>query len=85
MGRKTLTNVTSTPNNTADTRVVDCDDWTWTAASGNAISAIVICYKPDTSSVDSAIIPLWKFDYVETPTGSDIAVVVNASGLFVAS
>ena len=46
---------------------------TWTAASGNAISKILVCYDADTGAgTDSAIIPLTMFDFAQTPSGSDI-------------
>jgi hypothetical protein len=44
---------------------------TWTAASGNAISKIVVAYDPN-SSADSAIIPLTMFDATATPDGNDL-------------
>lgn len=73
MGRKTLANVTTTVNDTADRAEADADNITWPAAGGNPISAIVICYDPDTTTgTDADLIPLTKHDYVETPTGSDI-------------
>jgi hypothetical protein len=57
---------------------VDCADITWTAATGNAISAIVICYDPDTTTgTDSDLIPLVKCDFPITPDGSDVTATVN--------
>jgi hypothetical protein len=44
---------------------------TWTAATGNAISKIVVAYDPN-SSADSLIVPLTMFDFAITPDGSDI-------------
>ena len=73
MGRKTLASVTVTVDNTNDRVAVDCADITWTAASGNAISAIVICYDPDTTTgTDADLIPLTKHDFVITPDSSDV-------------
>src|ERR1044072_889289 len=48
LGRKTLNNVTVTVDNTNDRVAVDCYDIVWTATSGAAMGAVVICYKPDT-------------------------------------
>lgn len=70
LGRKTLTNVTVTVDNANDRVAIDCDDVTWTATSGAAIGAVVICYKPDTTSADTAIIPLTKHDVSMTPDGN---------------
>jgi Flp pilus assembly protein TadG len=78
MGRKTLASVTVTVDNTNDRVSVDCADITWTAATGNAISAIVICYDPDTTTgTDSDLIPLVKCDFPITPDGSDVTATVN--------
>src|SRR5215467_9810875 len=49
MGRKTLASVTVTVDDTNDRVNLDCADITWTAATGNAISDILICYDPDTT------------------------------------
>lgn len=77
MGRKTLSGVTVTVDNTNDRVAVDCADITWTAATGNAISAIVICYDPDTTTgTDADLVPLTKHDVSLTPDGSDISITV---------
>ncbi|MFJ8929212.1 hypothetical protein ACIRLA_21805 [Streptomyces sp. NPDC102364] len=76
LGRKTLTNVTVTVDNTNDRVGIDCDDVTWTATSGAAIGAVAICYKPDTASADSAIIPLTKHDMTMTPDGNNFLLTV---------
>lgn len=76
LGRKTLANVTVSVDNTNDRVNIDCDDVTWTATAGAAIGAVVICYKPDTASADSAIIPLTKHDVSMTPDGSDFTLTI---------
>lgn len=84
MGRKTLTGVTSTVSGsgTSGKRVVDADNPTWTAASGSATTRLALCYKPDTASADSAIIPIIVYDFVTAPAGGDITANINAGGLF---
>jgi hypothetical protein len=77
LGRKTLTTVTVTVDNTNDRVAIDCDDVVWTATAGAAIGAVVICYKPDTASADSAIIPLTKHDVAMTPDGTDYTLKVS--------
>ena len=77
MGRKTLTDsdlaALSAPDDTNDRNECDLPTVTWTAASGNAISKLLVCYDPDTTGgADSAIIPLTMFDFVQTPSGADI-------------
>ncbi len=86
MGRKTLTSVTVTVDDTADTVAVDCADLSWTAASGNAVGKLVICYDPDTTGgTDADLIPLTAHDLTLTPDGNDVSVTINAAGFFGAS
>lgn len=77
MGRKTLTDsdlaALSAPDDTNDRNECDLPTVTWAAASGNAISKLLVCYDPDTTGgTDSAIIPLTMFDFAQTPSGADI-------------
>lgn len=77
MGRKTLTDVElaalPAPDTTNDRYDVSLPTTTWTAATGNAISKILVCYDSDTTAgTDSNIIPLCMFDFVVTPSGADI-------------
>ena len=77
MGRKTLTDADlaalPAPDDTNDRYDVSLPTVTWTAATGNAISKILVCYDPDTTGgTDSAIIPLTMFDFAQTPSGADI-------------
>jgi len=74
MGRKTLTDadIAAFTNDTTNNRNdLDLPDQVWLAATGNAISALVICYSPS-AGADSTIIPLSHHDFVVTPDGSDI-------------
>jgi len=59
------------PDTANDRYDVSLPTVTWTSATGNAISKIVVAYDPN-SSADSAIIPLTMFDAAVTPDGSDI-------------
>ena len=78
MGRKTITSVTVTVDDTNDRVDVDIADITWTAATGNAISDLLIAYDPDTTGgTDSSLIPLTWHDFVATPDGSDLVATVN--------
>jgi hypothetical protein len=83
MGRKTMTGVAATVDNTADKMLVDADDVVWTAAAGNAISAVVICYDADTTSgTDTNLVPLVKLDCAMTPDGSDFTMQFAAGGFY---
>ncbi|MGW3330613.1 hypothetical protein ACWDF9_08735 [Streptomyces rubiginosohelvolus] len=78
MGRKTLASVTATVDDTNDRVNLDCADVTWTAALGNAIGAVVICYDPDTTGgTDADLIPLTKHDVAMTPDGSDFTLTIS--------
>lgn len=77
MGRKTLTQAElaalPAPDDTNDRYELSLPTVTWTAASGNAISKIAVCYDSDTTAgTDSNIIPMTMFDFVQTPSGADI-------------
>jgi hypothetical protein len=86
LGRKTLTGVTVTVDNTGDKVVVDADDVTWAAAAGNAISAVVICYDNDTGAgTDANIVPMVKLDCAVTPDGTDFTMQFAAAGIVTAS
>lgn len=75
MGRKTLTNSeidASAVDDGNDRNECSLPDVTWTAATGNAISKILVCYDPDTTGgTDADIIPLTMFDCALTPDGSN--------------
>ena len=77
MGRKTLTDVElaalPAPDDALDRYDVSLPTVTWTGATGNAISKILVCYDADTAAgTDANIIPLTMFDAVVTPDGSDV-------------
>jgi hypothetical protein len=77
MGRKSLTDTDlaalPAPNDTDNSYELDLPDITWTAATGGAISALLICYDADTGTgTDANIIPLTYHDFVVTPDTTDI-------------
>lgn len=77
MGRKTLTDSDlaslPAPDDTNDRYDVSLPTVTWTAATGNAIAKICVCYDSDTTGgTDANIVPLTLFDASVTPDGSDI-------------
>jgi len=83
MGRKTLTDADlaaiPAPDDTNDRNERSLPTVTWTAASGNAISKLLVCYDPDTTAgTDANIIPCTMFDFVQTPSGD----VVMTGGTF---
>lgn len=84
--RKVIASVTNTVDDTNDWFNSDTADLIWTTAGGatnNNIGAVIFCYDSDTTAgTDANIIPLYKMDYIETTTGSDLEVRINANGLF---
>lgn len=86
LGRKTLAGVAITVDDVNDRVDIDATDPVWTATAGGAISALVICYEPDTTAAaDANKIPLVKLDCAMTPDGTDFTAQLNASGWFRAS
>jgi hypothetical protein len=83
-GRKTISSgVTITVDDTNDRVDIDIPDQTWTAATGNAVGALLICYDNDTGAgTDSNIVPLTKHDFAVTPDGTDVTAVIAAAGFF---
>lgn len=86
--RKTLTDSDIGPfaqDDTNDRLDIDIGDLTWISAGGasnNSLGALLFCYDADTTAgTDSAIVPVLKYDFVETTTGSDIVAQVHANGL----
>jgi uncharacterized membrane protein len=84
MGRKVLTDVDlpaiPAPDNTLNKIQLSLPGLLWAAASGPAISKMLVCYDPDiTIGTDSTLEPLMCFDYVATPSGVDLQ---TAAGLF---
>lgn len=77
VGRKALAGVTVTVDNTNDRVALDAADVTWTAPTGNAIGAVVICYDPDTTTgTDADLIPLTKHDVTWTPDGNSFTLTI---------
>lgn len=64
---------------------LNMDDITWTAATGNAVGALVICYDATGADADGALLPLTYHDFAVTPDGSDIVAVIAAEGFYRAS
>lgn len=77
MGRKTLTDsdlaALSAPDDANDRNECDLPTVTWAAATGNAISKILVAYDSDTTGgSDTNLVPLTLFDFPQTPSGADI-------------
>lgn len=76
-GRKALANVAVTVDDSANRVAVDADDVTWTAPTGAAVGAVVICYDPDTGTgTDADLVPLTKHDLSWAPDGNDFTLSI---------
>ncbi len=80
MGRVTLTSVTPTVDDTNNRLDVSAATISWTTATGNAISDILICYDPDTTTgTDADLIPLTWHDFAITPDGSNVDATISTA------
>jgi hypothetical protein len=75
--RKVLSaaDITVTFNTGTSVAAMDITDQTWNAAGGavnNTLGALLVCYRPNSGSADSAILPLTKHDYAGSTTGQDL-------------
>lgn len=77
MGRKILTDAElaaiPAPDDTNNRNERSLPTTTWTAATGNAIGAIAVCYDPDTTAgTDANIVPMVVMAFAVTPSGTNI-------------
>lgn len=80
------TQITVTPDDTNDRMDLDIDDQTWSAVgAGDAWEDVIIAYDPDGTDTDANTIPLTLQDFVVTPDGTDIKVIIHADGFYRAS
>jgi hypothetical protein len=77
VGRKTLSGITVTVNDTLDRVEVDAADVSWTSPTGNPVGAAVIVYDPDaTTGTDADLIPVTKADVVWSPDGTTFTLAI---------
>ena len=87
MGRKTLTGVAVTVDNTANEARVTSNNPVWTAAqmapAGGAVSRLAYCYVPDTTAPsDATAVPLVILDANVTPDSNAYEYQHGAAGWF---
>jgi hypothetical protein len=70
------------PDDTANQLNLVIPDITYTALAGNGIGKFLVCFRPDTGSADSAVIPLTAHACVLTPDGNDVLLDVAAAGFW---
>lgn len=75
--------ITITVNTTTDVVTLDTADQVWSAAGGatnNTLGAFLLCYKPASTSLDTAIPILTKHDFTTTTTGGNLTAAVPSIG-----
>lgn len=77
MGRKTLTDADvaalPAPDDVNDRYSLNLPNLVWAGATGVGIAQILICYDSDTTAgTDANVLPLFAFDFAQTPNGSDL-------------
>lgn len=88
MGRKTLTGVTVTTNDTTNARAVDSDDPAWTSGQmgGGAVGKLCYAYDPNVGSgTDAELVPLVYLDCAVTPDGNAFTYANAAGGWYTAT
>ena len=70
------------PDDTGNTLDLDIPDQVYTALAGNAIGKFLVCFRPDTGSADSAIIPLTAHAVTLTPDGNNVTLQINSAGFW---
>lgn len=62
---------------------VDIADQVWTAAGGatnNTLGKLLLCYRPTSGSLDSAVLPLTAHDFTATTTGGNLTATIPSIG-----
>lgn len=75
--------ITITVNTTTDVVTLDTADQVWSAAGGasnNTLGALLLCYRPTSISLDTAIPILTKHDFTATTTGGNLTATISAIG-----
>jgi hypothetical protein len=70
------------PDDTNNRFELDVPDQTYTALGGNAIGKVLLCFRPDTGSADTAVIPLTAHAVSITPDGNNVVLQVAATGFY---
>lgn len=86
-GRRTLSGVTVTVNNTTNAVELTGTVANWSPTTAQALVRILFCYDPDTAvGTDADLIPLVADDFVvTTATSGTLTYTTNAAGFYGAS
>lgn len=75
--------ITITVNTATDVVTLDIDDGVWNAAGGavnNTLGKLLLCYKPASTSLDTAIPILTAHDFTASTTGGNLTATIPAIG-----
>lgn len=75
--------ITITVNTTTDVVTLDISDGLWNSAGGatnNSVAALLLCYKPTSTSLDTAIPIISKHDFVASTTGGNLTASIPSIG-----
>lgn len=71
------------PDDVNDRMDLDLPDQTYASVqAGTNWAKVLVCYRPNTGSPDSQIIPMTAHDFPITPDGTNIVVQVDSAGFF---
>lgn len=79
----TAGNITIVVNTTTDVVSLDTSDQVWSAAGGatnNSLAKLILCYRPTSSTADSAVPILSAHDFVASTTGGNLTATIPAIG-----
>lgn len=76
-------NITVSVNTSTGVTTVSIPSQTWNAAGGatnNSLGALLTCYRPSSTSLDSAILPLTKHEFAVSTTGGNLTATITSIG-----
>lgn len=71
--------ITVTVNSSTDVATLDVSDGVWNAAGGvanNSLGKLLVVYRPNSSSLDTAIPILTAHDFVASTTGGNLTAII---------
>lgn len=76
-------NITVSVNTSTGVTTVSIPSQVWNAAGGavnNSLGALLTCYRPSSTSLDSQILPLTKHEFAVSTTGGNLTATITSIG-----
>lgn len=76
-------NITVSVNTSTGVTTVSIPSQVWNSAGGavnNSLGALLTCYRPSSTSLDSAILPLTKHEFAVSTTGGNLTATITSIG-----